>query len=756
MMNWHFTPYALPALCAALISTTLVYYIWTKRHRSLAIPLVTMMSGISWWSLSYFFELCSTDLPTKLFWSNMTYIGVVMVPASWLATALSYIGWKHWLSDRRFLLLAIEPLAVIIIAWTNNLHGLFQSHVDLVQIGSLTLLNPTRGIAFWVHTAYSYSLLLFGSLLFIRAYLTSPRVFKRQATALLAGAFLPWIGNAITLSGLSPLKGLDLSPLMLSLSGILVFVGVIRFRLLDLTPIAHDTVIEQISHGVIVMDDQLQVVDINPAASVVLGLGSGGLRGKYIADLCSDWPELHYFIRTTTEGRDEISLGREGARRVFAVDLTIIKSHTQEPVGNILTLRDITLERHREEELSIAKANLEARVIEQSEKLVQAQATLGAQELELLQAQKLESLGTLAGGLAHDFNNFLMVIMLNLNTAKMMADDNPELVKLMNSAENAIQQAKEITQQLLTFARGRAPVKATMHLQPLLKESMHFVLRGTTTTVAYDFADDLWTVDIDAGQINQVISILVLNAVEAMPHGGTVHLSVANVTLQPHETKCGLPPDRYVKVTVRDEGMGIPPEIMDSIFDPYFSTKSTGKGLGLSSCYSILARHGGGISVESELNLGSTFTFYLPASSGKVAGEAQNLEITHGSGRVLTMDDDHLVLAALTTLLEKLGYDVVATRDGKDTVTEYLRGLGSSNLFDAVILDLTVPGGLGGVDTLKALRQLDPKVKAIATSGYANDPVMANYTDYGFLAILPKPYRVEDLSRTIQTILDQG
>jgi len=756
MMNWHFTPYALPALSGAIISVILVAFVLSRPHRPLTIPFVTSMSGIAWWSLCNVINLGSTTLAAKILWANMAYFGVVLVPASWLLLALQYGGGENWLRGRKLSLLAIEPLAIIILAWTNDFHGLVRTHVSLARVGSLITFDPTWGIAFWVHITYSYTLLFLGTLIFIRILFTTTRAFRKQATAILIGALLPWIGHIITIAGVGPLKGEDISTFMFSLTGVIVFIGVFRFSLFDLVPIARSIIVEQISHGVIVMDDRLRVVDINPAACAVLGLGSGGLKGQNIDDLCSDWPELRHFIRTTTEGQDEIALDRASKQSVFAVEKTIITGHTKAPIGNILTLRDITPERHREEELSIAKAELEARVIEQSEKLEQAQATLGAQELELLQAQKLESLGILAGGLAHDFNNFLMVIMLNLNTAKMMADDNPELVKLMNSAENAIQQAKEITQQLLTFARGGAPVKSTMHLQPLLKESMHFVLRGTATAVAFDFADDLWTVDIDAGQINQVISNLVLNAVEAMPHGGTVRLSAANVTLQSHETKCGLPPDRYVKVAVRDEGVGIPPEIMDSIFDPYFTTKSTGNGLGLSSCYSILARHGGGISVESELNLGSTFTFYLPASSGKMAGEAQDLEITHGSGRVLTMDDDHLVLAALTTLLEKLGYDVVATRDGKDTVTEYLRGLGSSNLYDAVILDLTVPGGLGGVDTLKALRQLDPKVKAIATSGYANDPVMANYTDYGFLAILPKPYRVEDLSHTIQTVLDQG
>ncbi len=374
-------------------------------------------------------------------------------------------------------------------------------------------------------------------------------------------------------------------------------------------------------------------------------------------------------------------------------------------------------------------------------------------EADILKVEKLESLGVLAGGLAHDFNNLLMGINLNVTTARLKAGQNKELRTLLQSAEDAVMRAKGITQQLLTFTRGGEPVKSKMELAPLLKEAVKFALHGTSVKPRFNIDKKLLAVEIDHGQVNQVINNLVINAVHAMPNGGQVTATATNVIVDEKQPKGPLKPGHYVEVAIQDTGVGIPPNILDSIFDPYFTTREEGSGLGLFSCYSILEKHGGWITVESEVEQGSTFTFYLPAQTDGSGVTTEDEEIIPGSGYLLVVDDEEDIRTGMAELLESLNYEVDTAPDGKTALETYSRQWEAGQPFDLVILDLTLPGGMSGVDIFHHLREINPEVKAVVSSGYATNPIMARYADFGFKGVVIKPFSAEELSMVLSRAL---
>jgi len=360
---------------------------------------------------------------------------------------------------------------------------------------------------------------------------------------------------------------------------------------------------------------------------------------------------------------------------------------------------------------------------------------------ELIKGQKLESLGVLAGGIAHDFNNILTGILGNISLVRNQVDPSSGVSARLESCENAAIRASELTQQLLTFARGGEPVKRVFDPAPLIRESATFVLRGSNVGSEIDIEDDLWCLEADAGQISQVLHNLLINAKQAMPGGGMIHISAVNEILGPVNT-VSLQAGDYLKITIEDHGCGIPPENLPKIFDPYFTTKSEGSGLGLSSVYSIIRRHGGAIGADSKVGIGSCFTIYLPASSRRRAGSDGILreEALSGSGRVLVMDDEEIIREVATEILAFAGYQVESCADGKEAVARYRSAHGSRTPFDAVIMDLTIPGGMGGREAAGLILEIDPAAVLIVSSGYSHDPVVADFRHFGFKGAVVKPF----------------
>jgi PAS domain S-box-containing protein len=374
---------------------------------------------------------------------------------------------------------------------------------------------------------------------------------------------------------------------------------------------------------------------------------------------------------------------------------------------------------------------------------------------ELLKAQKLESLGLLAGGIAHDFNNILTSILGNISFAQVFLDKAHKARSPLEQAEKATHRAAELAGQLLTFAKGGDPVKKPVSVKRLVDESISLVLRGTKVVAFVDIPDDLHTIEADAGQINQAFNNIIINAVQAMPGGGRLTMKAENAALSGMNT-LGLAPGEYVKLAFSDEGCGIPDKELKQIFDPYFTTKSGGTGLGLSSVYSIIARHGGHISVNSGAGKGATFTIYLP-STGEVKPEpgTEHDAMTTADpagGSVLVMDDDKMILDLAENMLHLLGYRVTTCASGEEAVSLYKTAHGSGMPFDVVIMDLTVPGGMGGRETAEKILTFDPGARLIVSSGYSNDPIMANYEGYGFCGAVVKPYRINELMEALRGV----
>jgi PAS domain S-box-containing protein len=367
---------------------------------------------------------------------------------------------------------------------------------------------------------------------------------------------------------------------------------------------------------------------------------------------------------------------------------------------------------------------------------------------QLRRVDKLESLGVLAGGIAHDFNNILTGIVGNINLAR-LEEDREKSRNLLIEAERAAMEARTLSQQLLAFAKGGIPVRASENILPVVEESVGFALRGSRARATFDMAPDLWMAVVDKGQIGQVVSNIVINADEAMPQGGTVAIRARNAPLQEDDV-AGLRAGRYVRIDISDTGIGIPEANLAKIFDPYFSTKKRGSGLGLAMAYTIMQRHGGLVSVDSVLGQGTTFTLYVPASSEESMPQVpQTAPFTAGHGRVLVMDDELSIREVATAMLHRLGYDAESASDGESAVEAVTLATREHRPFDFLILDLTIAGGMGGQEALAVLRSQGCTAIAIASSGYSTDAVMADHKAHLFDGILVKPYNMEDLATAI-------
>jgi PAS domain S-box-containing protein len=484
--------------------------------------------------------------------------------------------------------------------------------------------------------------------------------------------------------------------------------------------------LRSIADGVIATGTDGRIVLMNRAAEALTRWSQEEAEGKDLAAvlrvLDPKTGKMFAGPVSSTE-RDGLLLRKNGDERLISCSVAPIRGPEQRVTGSVIVVRDVTAERHAEE--------------------------------EMVRTQKLESVGLLAGGIAHDFNNFLMAILANIQFAEdgLAADD--ERCTYLKDAENALFRARDLTAQLLTFARGGAPVREARHLTGMITETTAFTLRGSGVRPVFEIEEGLWPVDVDIGQISQVIGNLVLNAAQAMAGGGNLTVRARNTDIT--DARPSLRPGRYVRIEVTDTGPGIDPAHLGKIFDPYFTTKAHGRGLGLSSSLSIVRRHEGTIDVSSTPGLGTSFTVYLPASESAPREERMEAPRTQDNGgrrrRVLIMDDEEGIREVMALMLGRKGFAVETAADGAAALECYGAAQARGEPFDAVVLDLTVPGGMGGKETVERLLTLDPDAKAIASSGYSDDPVMASYSEYGFAAALPKPFRVDDLVAVLDEIV---
>ena len=488
------------------------------------------------------------------------------------------------------------------------------------------------------------------------------------------------------------------------------------------------------AEAVITTDRHGVVNYLNEAAEQLTGWVEGAAIGRGLSDVC---PLTHERTRepVAPPHRRALSealvvelppatalLHRQGVPRLVEGRCAPIRDIASQPAGVVLVLRDVT-----------ERAKFEA---------------------EMLRATKLESVGVLAGGIAHDFNNLLTVIMGNVTLAMLDTQVQSGGGQWLVEAEKGLMRARDLTQQLLTFAKGGDPIRSAVQLAEVVKETAQFCLHGAKAKCQFEIEQNLWAADVDKGQIGQVVQNLVLNASQAMPQGGLIWINLANDPAAPLRTGLTGP---TVRLSVGDSGSGIRSEHISRIFDPYFTTKREGSGLGLATVYAIVKKHGGYIEVESEVGRGTRFLIWLPATRS-----VQPSTLTHSpfggtaamNGRVLLMDDEEGIRTMASQLLKRIGFSVEAAPDGATAVGAYRRALDEGRRFDLVIMDLTVPGGMGGLDCMRELQRLDPDVRAIVSSGYSSDPVMSDHRAYGFAGMVPKPYRITDFAKTIRQVLE--
>ncbi len=499
--------------------------------------------------------------------------------------------------------------------------------------------------------------------------------------------------------------------------------------------------LRSIGDGVITTDVQGKVTMINHAAETLTGWDSAEAIGQPLKSVFKVSIDLgtqakahrgtlrsdgHSVIMSSSDNAKLIS--RDGSERLIEQVASPIRDRKNQVEGVVLVFRDITEREHNASERR--------------------------------KAESLEQLGLLAGGIAHDFNNLLTAIIGNISLASILLPKESEMSVRLEDAKNASMRARDLAQQLLTFARGGAPIKKTASIGKLIQDTVSFSLRGSQSRSEFHVANDLWPAEIDAGQISQVIANLVVNADQAMPNGGTITISSENFHQPVGDNSNGvsdLTPGDYVKIAIADTGSGIPEQYLKRIFDPYFTTKPKGNGLGLATTYSIIKHHKGLVTVESEVDRGSTFTLYLPAVRRVIVAEElprKSMAEIKGSGRILVVDDEEAIRELVDFTLSHLGYEVAKAETALAGVELYKQRFKEGQRFDAVILDLTLPGGMGGREALKQLLEIDPTVNAIVSSGYATDATMSRYQDYGFRGVIAKPYEAAELGRIVrETVL---
>jgi two-component system cell cycle sensor histidine kinase/response regulator CckA len=488
-----------------------------------------------------------------------------------------------------------------------------------------------------------------------------------------------------------------------------------------------------IGDGVIATDAQGRVQLLNQKAERLTGWTQDAARGLRLCEVFLTIDE-----RTREPNNDPVERILENGGLVGSADHTILVSRDGSEcrihdsgapildrergvIGVVLVFRDITL--------------------------------LVAAQREREKSGRLESLGLLAGGIAHDFNNILTAIMTNISLARIYGNVEEDIFKMLTDAESASLRAKGLTQQLLTFATGGTPIKKTFDISTLLKDTSQFVLSGSNVSAEYSIPEGLWPVEADEGQTGQVIQNLVINADQAMPEGGTIRIRAENIMIGEH-VHTSLKQGKYVRISIEDQGCGIAENRLSKIFDPFFTTKEKGRGLGLATLFSIVDHHEGHVHVDSTLGVGTTFHVYFPVSEQKrLVEEKSRKPVFSGEGKILLVDDEEFIRKSGREILTRLGYDVSLAQEGGEGTRLYKEAQDTGKPFDAVIMDLTIPAGMGGKEAIRRLLEIDTEAKVIVSSGYSEDHVLSDFQAYGFCGVLTKPYRAEHLAEAVHNVI---
>jgi PAS domain S-box-containing protein len=492
--------------------------------------------------------------------------------------------------------------------------------------------------------------------------------------------------------------------------------------------------LKSIGDGVITTDLHGNIILLNKAAEDLIECSLENAVGKNLSEIYhteqinAKMPHDHDIFNEilnnvyfSAYGRQSTLLTKSEKNYTIMETGVPIKDHLETVIGFVIVFRDITEKYHLEE--------------------------------ELFKARKLESISLLASGIAHDFNNLLTGIITNLFMAKMGVEGATDTYQLITTAEKAAFQASILTRQLLTFANIDTSLKEESSIKELIESSIGFYLKDSKSEYRLNIPDSVHKVKIDKGQIDKAFNHIIQNADQSMPEGGVINVIAENITLNNNIQTLPLTSGNYVKICISDQGNGIPDEILPRIFDPYFSTKKDGTGLGLTAAYTIVQKHGGHISVDSRIGTGTSFTIFLPAVDEPVSEEKNELpQISQNQEKILFIDDEQFILKSTGQILSHLGYDVYLSEECQSALEIFKDAYNSKNPFTIVIMDLTIPGGPGAKEVIKEFLSIDRDIKVIVSSGYTNDPVMEDYASYGFSGAMPKPFNVEELNSKIREI----
>jgi len=609
-MDWQVTSYVLPLLVmgattAACISAALAIYAWRRRSTSGATPFALLMLAVAEWAVAYALELANPEPAAKIFWSKAHFLGVGVVPAAWLAFTMQHTGREKWLSRRNVALLTIMPVITLLLAWSNEAHGLIYSQIRLDTAGLFPRLDLSFGLWHWVYVLYSYPLILIGTLLLAQKLIRSPHLYRGQATALLVGMFVPWIGNALSLSGIEPLSLLDWTPFAFTVSGIALSWGLFHFRLLDVVPVARDIVIENMSDGMMVLDAHNRIVDLNPAAQRLLGVSSQAI-GQPTREVLSPWADLVERYRTVTEAQAEIGIGEGERRRDFELRITPLLDRRGRLTGRMVIWHDITERKRAESELQKAKEAAEAANQAKTAFVSNVSHELRTPMTSIRGYVDLLLMGA-AGPVTAAQSDFLKVIKTNTDRLTSLVNDLLDISRIESGR----------------LRLEKSPLSLAAIMDDVLTSSRAWI-EERQQTLLLRLAPNLPPVLGDKMRVTQILNNLVSNAIKYTPHGGTITITLDRWAGGPFPTTLGsdeamIHPDRpYLYISVQDTGVGISQEDLSKLFTRFFradnplSSEAGGSGLGLTIAKSLVELHGGHIWVQSQAGVGSTFTVALP------------------------------------------------------------------------------------------------------------------------------------------------